>query len=206
MKKVKFDSLIFKIFPTVYTPHADSFLLAKYSKDLKGRILDIGCGCGIQSIINAKHNIENKVVGVDINPKAVENSIHNAKLNKVKNIRFLQSDLFSEVDEKFDGIIFNPPYLPTTEQEKLRDAEDFAFNGGTDGRKVVDLFFKEFKHYLAQRATLLLVQSSLNDLEKTEEILGSKGFSVEIIDEEEFFFEKIYVLKCSISRHEYDGL
>ena len=197
MKKVKFDSLEFEIFPTVYTPHADSFLLAKYSKDLKGRILDIGCGCGIQSIVNAEHNPENKVIGVDINPKAVENSIHNANLNKINNVNFLQSNLFSEIEEKFDGIIFNPPYLPTTEQEKLRDAENFAFDGGIDGRKVVDLFFKQFKNYLAQRATLLLVQSSLNDLEKTEETLESKGFSVEILEEEKFFFEKIYILKCS---------
>lgn len=195
MKKIEYDNLVFEIFPTVYTPHADSFMLAKFSRDLKGRILDIGCGCGIQSLINAKNNPENRVVGVDINEKAVENSIHNAKLNNIENVEFFHSDLFSEVKEKFDAIIFNPPYLPTSEQEKLRDAENFAFDGGIDGRKILDVFFKEFESYLVSGGLLLLVQSSLNNLEKTKENLLSKKFSFEILNEEKFFFEKIYVIK-----------
>lgn len=183
------------VFPTVYEPAEDSLLLVKYSKDLKGKILEIGCGCGLQSITNAKVNPTNQVLGVDLNPNAVENSIFNAKKLGLKNVRFIQSDLFSQVKGKFNGIIFNPPYLPTSKEEKLSDAENLAYDGGEDGREILDKFLNEFEKFLEPNGILLLVQSSLNNLEKTKKILSSKSFSTEILDQESFFFEKISILR-----------
>ncbi len=190
------------VFPTVYEPAEDSLLLVKYSKDLKGKILEIGCGCGLQSLTNARTNPDNTVLGVDLNPKAVENSIFNANSLTLKNVKFIQSNLFSKVKGKFNGIIFNPPYLPTSKEEKLEDAENLAYDGGEDGRKTLDKFLNQFEKFLELNGIVLLLQSSLNDLEETKKILFSKGFSTEILDQESFFFEKIYVLRiqCRLSR------
>ncbi len=195
MQKLSFEECNFNIFHSVYFPHEDSFLLSKYSKLLKGKILDVGCGSGIQSIINAKHNPSNSVVGVDINPIAVNNSTNNAKLNNLSNVSFKISNLFSTIDGKFDHIIFNPPYLPTSKEEKLKNPENFAYDGGEDGRKILDIFLNQFFNYLSDNGHLLLLQSSLNNLEKTKEILSKKSFSVDILEKQKFFFEELYVLK-----------
>ncbi|MFA5050440.1 MAG: HemK2/MTQ2 family protein methyltransferase [Candidatus Micrarchaeia archaeon] len=196
MQKIEFDSLIFEIFPEVYLPAEDSFFLANYSKNLKGRILEIGCGCGIASIICAKNNPENIVYGIDISQKAVENSNHNAKLNDVKNVHFINSDLFRNVFGKFDSIMFNPPYLPTSDEEKINSVENYAYDGGKNGRKTIDLFLDNFERHLNENGKILLIQSSLNDLDKTISVLKGKNFSVEILDEESFFFEKLSILRA----------
>ncbi len=195
--KIKVDGLNLEITPEVYEPSDDSFLLMKHSKKLRGSILDVGCGSGIQSLTNAYHNPGNSVTGIDINPKAVECSKYNAKMNAIENSEFGLSDLFEKVPKKiFDGIIFNPPYLPTRKKEKLKGGINRAFDGGKDGRLVVDRFLLRFGKYLALDGTLLLLQSSLNDLEKTKEMLEKQEFEAKILDEASFFFEKLYVIEA----------
>lgn len=195
--RVEVEGLDLELIPEVYEPSDDSFLLMKYSKMLEGSVLDVGCGSGIQSLVNAKCNPDNSVTGIDINPKAVECSIRNARINGIENAQFFESDLFEKVPEnKFDGIIFNPPYLPTSKEEKINGKINDAFDGGKDGRLVVDRFLMQFGKYLSPDGKLLLLQSSLNNLEKTEEMLGKKGFGVKIIDESSFFFEKLYVVEA----------
>lgn len=194
MEKIVFESLVFEVFPNVYLPSDDSFLLAKHSKKLSGRILEIGCGCGFSSIVCAKNNPKNEVFGIDINPSAIENSLHNSRLNNVKNTHFICSNLFENVFGKFDGIMFNPPYLPTKKEEKIKGIENYAYDGGKNGRETIDKFLDEFEKYLKNNGKVLLIQSSLNNLEKTVSVLEKKKFSVEILEEEKFFFEKLSVV------------
>src|SRR3989338_9108615 len=69
------------VFPTVYGPREDSLLLAESIDDatVKGRsCLDVGCGSGIQAVNLALKGAA-KVVAVDVNERAVENTLHNAK-------------------------------------------------------------------------------------------------------------------------------
>ena len=88
----------------IYEPSEDSYLLAKYvDKFSKGKVLDLGTGSGIQAETALKHTKE--VLATDISKEAV-------KFVKKKGIKARISDLFSNINEKFDLIIFNPPYLP----------------------------------------------------------------------------------------------
>lgn len=192
-----------EVFPSVYEPAEDSFLLARHAIKLKGRILEIGCGSGIVALSNAKQNPKNEVVGVDINSDAVNCASKNAKLNNIKNVKFMKSNLFSELSEsmKFNVILFNPPYLPTTPQEKVIGKLNAAFDGGRDGRKVFDKFLSQFDKYLGSNGIVLLIQSSLNNLKKTEQILEKKGFKIEILESESFFFERLYLLKIVKATH-----
>ncbi len=193
---LEYSGLELDIFPEVYEPAEDSFLLAKYAKWLGGRILEIGCGSGIVSLVCAQTE-GNSVLGVDLNPKAVENSRLNAKKNGIANAEFAEGGLFSAVPgKKFDAIVFNPPYLPTSGEEKVRGKLNLAFDGGKTGRKVTDRFISQFPEFLKEKGTLLMIESSLSGIEKTVKKLEKLGFRAEILEEEKFFFEKIAVIQA----------
>ncbi len=195
-----FRSLKFKVYGSVYRPSDDSLMLAEHARALKGEVLDVGTGCGIAAITNASANPENKVVGVDINHEAVLCAEKNAERNGITNVKFFESDLFSALcGERFGFILFNPPYLPTKHEEKLKGGITAAFDGGKDGREVLDRLLSEFEGYLAEKGTLLLIQSSLNNPEKTAMILKERGFRTEILEKQDFFFEKIFLYRATRS-------
>lgn len=75
--------------------------------DLKNKkVLDIGCGSGILSVVAAKLNAE-EVFATDIDPLAIEATIENSKLNNIKNIDAVEGSLLDKVTKKYDVIIAN---------------------------------------------------------------------------------------------------
>lgn len=78
-------------------------------------ILDIGTGSGCIPISIAKLVPNSNVSAVDISPEALEVAKENAKINNV-DINFIQSDLFANVNQKFDCMISNPPYIRRDEE------------------------------------------------------------------------------------------
>lgn len=76
--------------------------------ELHGRILDVGCGYGVIDIILGK--ITDAVYeGIDVNKRAIHLAEMNAKLNKINNVSFYESDTYSQVNKKYNYIITNPP-------------------------------------------------------------------------------------------------
>lgn len=72
------------------------------------RGLDMGCGCGVLSLVLSSFCKE--VIGVDINPRALEVSRFNLALNGVKNVTIVESDLFNALQgQQFDHIVFSSP-------------------------------------------------------------------------------------------------
>jgi release factor glutamine methyltransferase len=191
--KFFFRNAEMEIFPGVYEPAEDSLLLCEsvVASDVKGKAcIDVGCGSGIQSINLAMHGAA-KVVCVDVNEKAVENALHNAKkLGFGKIVTALQSDLFGGVDGKFDVIVFNPPYL---ESETLKERE---LDGGRKGREVLDRFLEQAGKHLNKHGKIYFLQSSLNGIVETEEILGKLGFNAEVVVRKRIFFEELLVFKA----------
>jgi release factor glutamine methyltransferase len=195
---IRHGGLLLRVPDSVYLPADDSFMLADAARDLAGEVLEIGCGCGIVSLMAAK--TAKTVFGTDINPDAVSCSKANAEKNGIGNATFAEADLFSVVkDRQFDAILFNPPYLPTDESEHVHGQLDRAFDGGTDGRAVLERFLAGFGRHLRAGGSLFLVQSSLNDLGKTRSILRAGGYRVDIMAEKPFFFERLYILKAQRS-------
>jgi len=182
--------------PDVYKPAEDSFLLLKHAVRLKGKILEIGCGTGIISIYCAAADPENTVGGVDINPAAVSLAQKNAKLNRIKNVKFYRSDLFSNVKGRYDWILFNTPYLPTKSDEKVEGQLNRAFDGGISGRELTEKFMMEAPEYLKNGGGILLVASSLSGKDELLAGLESNGLKAKIMDEEALFFERIYVIRA----------
>lgn len=98
----------------------------KYAKkmfDSKVNILDIGTGSGAIAI-SLKKELDSDVTGVDISDDALSLSNENSKLNNV-DIKFIKSDIYSNVSGKFDIIISNPPYIANDEviMDKVYDYE-----------------------------------------------------------------------------------
>jgi len=184
----------------VYEPSDDSFLLAE-NLDVKAedRVLEIGTGSGIVAMYASK--IANEVVATDINFNAIELAEKNFKNNNIHNIKLVFGDLFEPIksdlkerNKKFDLILFNTPYLPTNEDEILEDNLNYAFDGGLDGRGVIDPFLNQVKDYLNKGGRVQLIQSSLSNVDKTLLKLEELGFLVEITASERFFFEEIVLI------------
>ncbi len=182
----------------VYKPCDDSFILgeALAAEVRKGeKVLDMGTGTGIQALIAASKGGE--VTAVDINNKAIECLRYNAELNGLET-RTIKSNLFSEINHSFDLIVFNPPYLPEDEMDP-KDELTLAWDGGKDGREVVDRFLVQFESNLNRKGRVLLIQSSLNGLDSTMKKFKELGFKPEIISQKNFFFEKLYVIRAGRS-------
>ena len=178
----------------VYVPAEDSYLLAENLEVENGKsVLEIGTGSGIVAVYASK--LTDKVTATDINFDAIQLAESNFKANNIDNVELLFGNLFEPVkDRKFDVILFNTPYLPTEEGEVLEDNLNYAFDGGLNGRKVIDLFLNEVKNHLNDGGIVQLIQSSLSDNDETLNKLDELGFISEIAKKEHYFFEDIVLI------------
>ena len=178
----------------VYIPAEDSYLLAENLEIEYGKsVLEIGTGSGIVAMYASK--LTDKVTVTDINFDAIQLAESNFKANNIDNVELLFGHLFEPVkDRKFDVILFNTPYLPTEEGEVIEDNLNYAFDGGLNGRKVIDLFLNEVKNHLNDGGIVQLIQSSLSDNDETLNKLDELGFIAEIAKKEHYFFEDIVLI------------
>lgn len=142
---------------------------ALLKEKVSGDVLDLGCGYGaIGIILSSFFNI--KVDLVDVNLRAIHLAKLNLKENKIneKNISIFSSDIYSNIEKKYDYIITNPPIRA--------------------GKDVVYKFLFEAKEHLTKDGILYYVinkeqgaKSSMKDLEniaKVEVLEKNKGFFV----------------------------
>ena len=180
----------------VYIPAEDSYLLADNLLIKENQsVLEIGTGSGIVAMYASK--LTDRITVTDINFDACRLAEMNFNENNIENIEILWGNLFEPVkNRKFDVILFNTPYLPTEDDEVLQDTINYAFDGGLNGRKVIDLFLNEVKNYLNDGGIVQLIQSSLSGNEETLDKLDELGFIAEIAAIEHFFFEDITLINA----------
>ncbi len=93
-------------------------------------VLDLGCGAGTLALLLAAH--AERVLGTDINPRAVEIARFNAALNGIANVEFRAGDLYAPAGpERFDLIVSQPPYYP-----KRAGVELTFLHGGERGDEI----------------------------------------------------------------------
>ncbi len=180
----------------VYIPSDDTFLLAENLEIKKGQsVLEIGTGSGLVSMYASL--LTDDVTATDINFNALELAEKNFRLNNINTIKLEFGDLFEPVkDRKFDVILFNTPYLPTDSGDIINDDLNYAFDGGLDGRKVIDRFINQVSNHLNDKGIVQIIQSSLSDNDLTLDMFDRNGFVAEIAESEKFFFEEIVLINA----------
>ena len=98
-------------------------------------IIDLGCGSGVIGLTLEQKVSTNSVDLIDISEKALEvTKVNKEKLNSKANL--IQSDMFENINKKYDVIISNPPYIKTTEEIEdivLNNEPHLALFAGVDG-------------------------------------------------------------------------
>ncbi len=118
--------------------------------------LDLGCGCGVQSLLAARHS--NRVIATDINPRALALTRLNAKLNDIHNIETRQGSYFEPVKEqRFDLIVANLPYVITPEKRLVYRTVDEPGDSGVHER------LKEIPAYLNESGFAQILINWIHD-------------------------------------------
>jgi release factor glutamine methyltransferase len=171
----------------IYEPREDSYLLTEVleeyliNREKSIKILDIGTGCGIQAKTCKKQGFNNVLLS-DINKVAIG-------ILKKQGFNAIESDLFENINKKFDLIVFNPPYLPLDKREPI--SSRVYTTGGKYGSEVINHFLKDAKNSLNKNGEILLITSSLT------KNIDWQDYKKSLIKKEKFFFEEIYCWKLS---------
>ena len=154
----EFMGLNFYVDENVLIPQPDTEILVEevikiVSKENKINILDICTGSGCIGISVANAVPKAKITMSDISKKAIEIAKKNAKENNVlEKIKFIESDMFENIEGKFDIIVSNPPYIETdvinTLSREVQNEPIIALNGGKDGLVFYRKLINEASKYL----------------------------------------------------------
>lgn len=99
----------------------------------------------------------------------------------------------------FEVIVFNPPYVPTDEDELQRalHSRDISASwaGGRKGREVIDIFLDEFIRFLVKGGVMYMVLLEANKPNEVIAKANQRGFSVRIVVERKAGIEHLYILR-----------
>lgn len=168
-KTQEFMGLDFFVNENVLIPQPDTEILVEevinITKNIeKPRILDLCTGSGAIAVALKKCPTQTRLSGFfevtasDVSKEALEVAKINAKNNDVE-IEFIESDLFGNINKKFNIIVSNPPYIKTDVIKSLslevQNEPHLALDGGQDGlefyRKIINNAYKYLENdgYLA---------------------------------------------------------
>ncbi len=213
----------------VYTPSDDSFLLIDYFKrnidenNFDGipiskieNVLDLGTGTGIIAIlfqlIKIQYlNFNPKIYASDILKEAIECAKINEGANSInKEIIFFQSDLFLSFQERlkhsFNIIVFNPPYLPSSQlinKNYNNKIIDYSWDGGLKGYETLINFLENAKLFLNLKKdhSIYCITSSRTDLLELNKKIKNLNYKNEIVEKRHIFFEDIFLNKLQYKTH-----
>lgn len=177
----------FKVNENVLIPRQDTEIsveniLKVIESDKLKSMLDIGTGSGIVAItVKLETGIE--TYACDISRKALEVSMENAK-NLEANVNFIESDLFKNINKKFDIIYSNPPYIKSkiinTLQIEVKDFEPkLALDGGEDGLYFYKKIIKDAPQHLNKNGYLIF-EIGHDQAEEIENLMEDR-FNTQVI-------------------------
>lgn len=171
----------FEVNQDVLIPRPETEILVDLilKEDLSDKeILDIGTGSGAIAI---SLDLESKarVSACDISKKALEVAASNAKRLGAE-VKFIQSDLFENIDKKFDIIVSNPPYISEQEYESLEKDLFYepktALVGGKKGYEIYESIIDQSRAYLKAGGQIFF-EIGYDQKDVVSKALSDKGFT-----------------------------
>lgn len=169
-------------------PRPDTETLVEEVIKLKpARVLEIGTGSGAIAVSLAAELQQAEIVATDISKSALETASGNAVHHDVGGrIRFVLADMYKGVSGKFDLIVSNPPYIPSTEIKTLQtEVKAFdplkALDGGSDGLDFYRVIFEDAEAFLTPNGKVC-VEIGLGQEDDVSKIALANGyFNVSVI-------------------------
>jgi 16S rRNA (guanine1207-N2)-methyltransferase len=140
--------------------------------EVKGDILDVGCGYGPIGLSIAKADPERTVEMIDINTRAIELAKTNATENKIMNVKIYESSIYENVKGTYAAILTNPPIRA--------------------GKNVVHEILKGSHEKLVPGGDLWVVIQKKQGAPSALELLKSIYDEVDIVKKEKGY----YIIKC----------
>ena len=201
IEKTFFMGDFFQVNKNVLIPRDDTEILVKTTcrlikeNNLKS-VLDIGTGSGIIAIELAKCT-KAKIVACDISPKALDVAKNNV-INLKQNVKFIQSDLFENINEKFDLIVSNPPYIPFSKKENLQfEVKNFepetALFAKDNGLFFYNEIISQAKKYL-NKSGFIAFEIGIGQAKQIHELL-EKDFEKIIVKKDVSGIERVVVAR-----------
>ncbi len=177
--------------PDVFSPHffvvSSQFFLQNLHIPKGSRVLDLGTGSGILAVFAAEKAAN--VIATDLNPKAIQNARINVKLNRIsRKVELRRGNLFKPVSEKFDVILFNPPYYPL----KPKTYMEAAWCCGPN-YLLLRKFLKNAKKYLTSKGFIQITFSSYMNMKFFHKVFKMQKFRSIMIARKFLFFEILYI-------------
>jgi release factor glutamine methyltransferase len=168
--------------PGVYRVTSDTSLLIDVLREggyaAGRRVLDTGTGA---LALAAAHAGAASVTAVDLSLRSVAAAWLNSRLHRIP-CTVHRGDLFGPVTgQHFDLILANPPYVPAATNILPRHRISRCWNGGLDGRAVLDRVCTEGPDLLAPDGMMLLVHSAVCDEDITLKRFADAGLHAEVL-------------------------
>ena len=170
--------------PGVYRAQSDTAMLARSVTDggyaARRDVLDMCTGSGALALAAWKAGAAS-VTAVDVSWRSVAATWANCRLRRAP-VSVHQGDLFAPVaGRRFGLILSNPPYVPAARTAPPRHAKGRCWDGGLDGRLLLNRICDSAGGHLAEDGVLLMVHSSVCDPARTLERLGQAGLAGEVL-------------------------
>jgi ribosomal protein L3 glutamine methyltransferase len=154
------DGLRFYVDRRVIVPRSHIAFLLKDLRVAPKRILDLCTGSGCLAILAARAFPKAQVDASDVSGAALAVAARNVREHKLgKRVRLIRSDLFRGLNQRYDLIISNPPYVSTPAMRKLppeyRYEPGLALGGGGDGLQFVSTILAGAAGHLTPRGLLV---------------------------------------------------
>ncbi|MFK4785899.1 peptide chain release factor N(5)-glutamine methyltransferase [Fusobacterium sp. MFO224] len=188
LKEWEFYGYPMNVDERVLIPRSDTEILVEECIKLLAsekfpKILDIGTGSGAIAISLGKQVVQSEVLGVDISEGALEVANSNKEINLARNVEFLKSDLFENINYKsYDLVVSNPPYIPLEEYEGLMpEVKGYEPKGALtdegDGYYFYKKITEESWDYL-RKGGYLAFEVGYNQGEKVAQMMEKKGYEI----------------------------
>lgn len=185
----EFMGLDFYVDENVLIPQPDTEILVEETihminrKNENIRILDLCTGSGAIAISIENYARDRNIIKIyasDISAEALEIARKNAILNNEEtNIRFIKSNMFENINDKFDIILSNPPYIETQTianlSKEVQNEPHIALDGGADGLDFYRIIAKEAKKHLNRNGWILL-EIGYNQKESVSNLLQEEKY------------------------------